>query len=143
MIKKLYQKYKTGFWQAVKFQAVGAINFGVDYGILMLLNVVLGWPLVLSNLISYSCGVVNSFVLNRYWTFHQRLKFFSRHFAVFVFVNLISLGVNTLAVYILADLYSLPNILAKLIATVFSFTVNFAGNKLLVFNQPGPEQYQK
>lgn len=140
MIKKLYQKYKTGFWQAIKFQGVGVINFGVDYGILMLLNTVFGWPLVLSNIISYSCGIINSFVLNRYWTFRQRLKFISRHFALFIFVNLISLGVNTLAVYILADLYGLPNILAKLIATVFSFTVNFAGNKLLVFNQPKPMQ---
>ena len=136
----------------MKFIVVGVVNFLVDYGVLTLLNVVLGWPLVLSNIISYSCGVVNSFLLNRFWTFKMKLKFFSKYnirlknktvhpvfvsfdFLKFIFVNLASLGVNTLAVYILGDLYGLPNIVAKLIATVFSFTVNFAGNKLLVFKE--------
>jgi putative flippase GtrA len=65
-------------------------------------------------------------------TIHPMLL--SADFMKFIFVNLVSLGVNTLAVHILGDLYGLPNIIAKLIATVFSFTVNFAGNKLLVFN---------
>ncbi len=127
----------------VKFLTVGAINFFLDFGILTLLNQGFGWPLVPSNVISYSCGVVNSFFLNRFWTFKQKRRFISRYFLIFVFVNLISLGVNTLAVYILGGLYGLPNIFAKLLASVFSFTVNFAGNKLLVFNQPGPLQDKK
>ncbi len=150
MLKELYQKHKTNIGHLIKFVAVGIVNFLVDYGVLTLLNVVLGWPLVLSNIISYSCGVINSFLLNRYWTFKMKLKFFSAYniklknktihpvfvsfdFMKFIFVNLVSLGVNTLAVYILGDLYGMPNIVAKLVATVFSFTVNFAGNKLLVF----------
>ncbi len=150
MLKELYQKHKTNIGHLVKFVAVGIVNFLVDYGVLTLLNVVLGWPLVLSNIISYSCGVINSFLLNRYWTFKMKLKFFSAYniklknktihpvfvsfdFMKFIFVNLVSLGVNTLAVYILGDLYGLPTIVAKLVATAFSFTVNFAGNKLLVF----------
>jgi putative flippase GtrA len=149
-VKELFQKYKKGIVHFIKFQAVGIVNFLVDYGVLSLLNLVLGWPLVLSNIISYTCGVVNSFFWNRFWTFKMKLKFFSVYsirlnnrilhpvflsadFMKFIFVNLVSLGVNTLAVYILGDLYGLPNIIAKLIATVFSFTVNFAGNKLLVF----------
>lgn len=150
MLKELYQKNKTNIGHLLKFIVVGVVNFLVDYGVLTLLNVVLGWPLVLSNCISYSCGVINSFLLNRYWTFKMKLKFFSTYsiklknrtihpvfisfdFLKFIFVNLASLGVNTLAVYILGDLYGLPNIVAKLVATAFSFTVNFAGNKLLVF----------
>jgi len=150
MPKELFRKYKKSIGHFIKFQAVGVINFFVDYGVLSLLNLVLGWPLVLSNVVSYTCGVVNSFFWNRFWTFKMKLKFFSTYsirlpkrtihpvflsadFMKFIFVNLVSLGVNTLAVYILGDLYGLPNIIAKLIATVFSFTVNFAGNKLLVF----------
>jgi len=150
MRKELFKKYKKDIGHFIKFLAVGVINFFVDFGVLTLLNVVLGWPLVLSNIISYTCGVINSFVFNRYFTFKMKLKFFSIHrirmknrtihliflssgFIKFIFVNLVSLGVNTLAVYILGDLYGLPNIFAKVIATGFSFIVNFAGNKLLVF----------
>ncbi len=155
MLKEVFKNNKKNIGHFVKFLCVGIVNFLVDYGVLTLLNSVFGCPLVLSNIISYTCGVTNSFLLNRYWTFKKKLKFFSAYsinlgrrvdkartihpvflsvdFIKFLFVNLVSLGVNTLAVYILGDLYGLPNIIAKLIATVFSFTVNFAGNKLLVF----------
>lgn len=142
------------------------LNFLVDFGVLSFLNVVLGWPLVISNVVSYTCGVVNSFIFNRFWTFKMKLKFFADYtvvlplrentnqrtvrfwflsvdFIKFVFVNLLSLGVNTLAVYVLGDLYGLRNIWAKLIATVFSFIVNFAGNKLLVFREPVPTVQHK
>ena len=135
MIKTFYEKYKKGIGHLLKFLVVGVMNFLVDYGVLSLLNGALGMPLVFANIISYSCGIINSFIMNRYWTFKIKLKFFSVHFLKFIFVNLVSLGVNTLAVYILGDLYSLPNIVAKLIATVFSFVVNFSGNKLLVFRE--------
>ena len=158
-MKTLYNKYSKSIWHFIKFVCVGALNFLVDYGVLSLLNVVLGWPLVISNVISYTCGVVNSFIFNRFWTFKMKVKFFSKYtvtrtprgggkprtarvwflsadFIKFVFVNLVSLGVNTLAVYILGEMYGLSNLWAKLIATVFSFIVNFAGNKLLVFREP-------
>jgi putative flippase GtrA len=160
VLKELFQKHKTNIGHFMKFIVVGAVNFLVDYGILTLLNVVLGWPLVLSNIISYSCGVINSFLFNRYWTFKMKLKFFNSYsmrlknrtihpvfisfdFLKFIFVNLASLGVNTLAVYILGDLYGLPTIYAKLVATVFSFVVNFAGNKLLVFKDKPVESVQE
>lgn len=140
MLKGLYQKHKHTFWHFVKFMIVGAINFGVDIGVLALLNQVLGLWLIPANIISYTCGVINSFLLNRYWTFKIRHSFFSVHFAKFVFINLISLGVNTLAVAVLKDLYHLDLGIAKLLATVFSFTVNFAGNKLLVFKEDGTKK---
>ncbi len=165
-MRKLYHKYRKNFWHFVKFICVGALNFAVDFGILSLLNVVLGWPLVISNVISYTCGVVNSFIFNRFWTFKMKLRFFTKYtvtrslrgdaqsrtrriwflstdFLKFVFVNLVSLGVNTLAVYILGELYGLPNFWAKLIATAFSFIVNFAGNKLLVFRERTPAVQHK
>jgi len=139
-MKRIFVKHKGNLAQFGKFMAVGVANFVVDYGILYLLSTVAGFPTAPSNVVSYTCGLVNSFILNRYWTFKQKLSFFSAHFVKFVFVNLISLGVNTLAVWILVELYGftdgvygMENLYAKLIATVFSFTVNFAGNKLLVF----------
>ena len=153
-----FRKYKKSIFHFMKFAAVGVVNLGVDYGILTLLHVVAGIHIVPSNVVSYSCGVINSFFLNRYWTFKIHLKFFSEYtlkpgilfkdgarfkfisppFMKFIFVNLLSLGVNTLTMYILVDLYSLTiynNLIAKLIATFFSFVVNFAGSKFLVFNE--------
>ena len=154
----LYRKHKKSISHFIKFMAVGVVNFIVDFGILTLLTRVLGWPIPIANTISYSCGLINSFILNRFWTFKIKLKFFSVYalkpgrvfkkglkikflsapFIKFIFVNLISLGVNTLTMYILVDLYGLTtlnNLVAKVIATFFSFVVNFAGSKLLVFKE--------
>jgi len=152
------RKYKKSVAHLIKFMIVGAVNFGVDYGVLTLLNVVLGVPVAVANTVSYTCGLVNSFFLNRYWTFKidisffsvytlkpgrmlkkgLRIRFLSAAFLKFIFVNLVSLGVNTLTVFILVDMYGLTlfhNLAAKLTATVFSFVVNFAGSKLLVFRE--------
>ena len=138
----LWNKNRKNAGQFGKFMVVGVINFLVDFGIFKLLSVVFGVPVVISNIVSYTCGVLNSFFINRYWTFKIKHKFISIHFVKFVFVNLISLGVNTLAIWVLVSLYhfnsglfGIENMYAKLIATVFSFTVNFAGNKLLVFRE--------
>lgn len=144
---KISDNQRKTISQFLKFMVVGIINFIVDFGVFKILSSAVGLPVVLSNIISYTCGVLNSFFINRYWTFKIRHKFVSVHFAKFVFVNLISLGVNTLAVWVLVDLYGftsglfgIENLYAKLIATVFSFTVNFAGNKFLVFKEDNKEQ---
>lgn len=147
MTKRFTDKQKKTISEFLKFMVVGIINFLVDFGVFKLLSSAVGLPIALSNVFSYTCGVINSFIINRYWTFKIKHKFISVHFAKFVFVNLISLAVNTLAVWVLVDLYGftnglfgIENMYAKLIATVFSFTVNFAGNKLLVFKNDKREQ---
>lgn len=149
---KLFDKYKKSIVHFVKFMAVGAVNFGVDLGIFTLLHAVAGIDAVPASIVSYSCGVINSYFLNKFWTFKidikfssvytlksgKRIRFFSQHFLRFICVNLISLGVNALTMYILVELYSLHtwnDVLAKIIATGFSFVVNFAGSKLLVFRE--------
>jgi putative flippase GtrA len=159
----LYRRHKKGIFHFLKFMAVGAVNFCVDAGIGFLLNQVIGVPIAIANTISYSCGVTNSFLLNMFWTFKIRLKFFSAYnvkpgrifkkglnirflsvpFLKFIFVNLISLGVNDITMGILTGPYKLSYIYAKIIATVFSFVVNFAGSKLLVFRESDPKAAEK
>ena len=132
-IKELFDNNRTLVLQFAKFMAVGVLNFLVDFFVFMLLNKVVGLYSVYANIISYSCGVVNSYFFNRMWTFKTKLKYFSKDFMKFIFVNLISLGVSTLAVYILVERFMMAAWLGKILSTFFSFTVNFAGNKLLVF----------
>lgn len=112
---------------------VGCLNFLVDLGVFLFLNEVVGLYSVYANIISYSCGVINSYFFNRMWTFKTKLKYLSIDFLKFIFVNLLSLGVSTLAVYILVERFMIAAWLGKVLSTFFSFTVNFAGNKLLVF----------
>ncbi len=132
-IKELIAKNKIVIIQFGKFMLVGCLNFAVDQGVFILLNYVFLWNYILSKAISYSCGVINSYFFNRMWTFKKKLRYFSVDFLKFIFVNLVSMGFSILAMYIFVNKFFIANWIASILSTFFSFTVNFAGNKLLVF----------
>ncbi|MGI6707063.1 MAG: GtrA family protein [Clostridia bacterium] len=122
--------------EAALFSFVGLINTGVDFAVFSLLNGVVGIHHMLSQVLSYSCGIINSFFLNRRWTFRVKRPKSVKEFAAFVLVNILSLGVSLLLLYITRDFFQLNIYLSKGIATVFSMGVNFSGNKWMVFRQP-------
>ena len=56
----------------LRFMTVGVGSTLVDFGLFTLLHLLAGIPTLPANIISYSCGIVNSFVFNRRWTFADR-----------------------------------------------------------------------
>jgi putative flippase GtrA len=134
-IMRLISEYKKFIRQFIKFNIVGVSNTLVDFGIFVILNI-MGVFYIYAQVISYGCGIMNSYILNRYWTFNY--KGISHHFTIFKFlgVNLLSLGISLAFLYIFRD-YAGINILAsKIISTFFSMTINFFGSKFWVFNIP-------
>ena len=75
-------RWKSTFWQFLRYCLVGGANTIVD---LLLLNILL-WRfptnnvslLVVYNSVAYSSGAVTSFFLNKYWTFRRMQKPTSR-----------------------------------------------------------------
>ena len=63
--------YWKGLGQFIKFNVVGIMNTAVDFGVFMILNHYLGLIYAVSQVISYSCGMVNSYFLNKFWTFQK------------------------------------------------------------------------
>ncbi len=63
------------FKQFIKFLIVGTNNTGIDFLILNLLmfsfGIYKGPPLIFFNIISFSLAVINSYLINRYWTFKK------------------------------------------------------------------------
>lgn len=119
--------------QMTKFSLVGVLNTGIDFGVFMLLVRVVMIDSIISNVISYSCGVINSYFFNRAWTFKVKRKLGFAEFIKFAIVNLISLGISTLVLYYFEDVIGIHVYLSKLIAILFSMAVNFIGSKLMVF----------
>src|SRR5687767_7966180 len=58
--------------ELIRYGVVGASGVVVDVLALALLHEVLGIPLLLGNVVSFSLAVTNNFVLNRQWTFRSR-----------------------------------------------------------------------
>ncbi|MCK4764974.1 MAG: GtrA family protein [Candidatus Aminicenantes bacterium] len=163
LVEKI-KAYKDHILQFIKFNIVGIMNTAVDFTIFTLL-IYLSLHHMISQVISYSCGVVNSYLWNKFWTFkapaaptaeepgsaetgspeeksgslkkvsrYLKKKGFNRSEALkFVVVNIVSLGVSLLFLYIFRDKVGLHVMVSKLIATLFAVVVNFAGNKFWVF----------
>jgi len=125
--------YWKGLGQFIKFNVVGIMNTAVDFGVFMILNRYLGLIYAVSQVISYSCGMVNSYFLNKFWTFQKREGFTAIEVTKFILVNLCSLGVSLLVLYILQSKWSWEVLPSKVLATGFSVGVNFLGNKFWVF----------
>lgn len=116
----------------IKFCLVGAVNAVVDFTVFALLSF---WaaPLLVAQGVAYSCGVVNSFLMNRAWTFGQHGRH-SGQLARFLTLNFLTFA---LTYGLLAGFHyylGWPILVSKLVATGVGFVVNFAGSRLWVFS---------
>ncbi|HPH97736.1 MAG TPA: GtrA family protein [Anaerolineaceae bacterium] len=123
------------FKQAVKFGAVGVLNTALDWMIYFALTHWIGFftamP-VAAKAISYSVGVLNSFFINRAWTFRSQAGA-ARALPLFAAANLLGLLINTGTLHLTMNELHLPELVALVLATGASLGWNFTASKWLVF----------
>ncbi len=132
-------RFKRDIIQFFKFQFVSVVSYWSDYGVYALLygfafssaDAVMG--AVYAKMISYPVGLMTSYLLNKSWTFGVRRKVFSAYLVKYIVVNACALTANLLAIYILTKYYGISPYLSSMAATAFSFSINYAGNKVWVF----------
>ena len=120
---------------AVVYALVGLVNTAVDYAVFLAAHVVLGLPLVAANTLSWMVAVSNSYLLNSTITFAAESGRKLRWSAYFTFVASGILGwiTNTAALLVGVEVLVLPVWLAKLLAVMASFIVNFSLSHFVVF----------
>jgi len=119
--------------QPLRFGIVGITNTGLDLAVFWLLAGMLGMPILIANTISYSAGVLNSFVLNRLWTF-RGVAFRNSaevQLPLFMVVSLIGLSVANVILWLCAQV--LPVGVAKLVSVAVTLVWNFFASKRIVF----------
>lgn len=136
--------------QFAKFFIVGIINTGIDFAILnteiLVTGITSGSMLVLFNVISFSIAVVNSYYMNKLWTFEDKRPDGDKapiKFSQFIGVSLVGLSINSLVIYGFTSLIPImfglsPQLwvnIAKIFATGASMIWNFIGYKLWVFKR--------
>ncbi|OQB24763.1 MAG: GtrA-like protein [Firmicutes bacterium ADurb.Bin182] len=127
---------KNNIIQFIKFNAVGILNTGLDMFVFWLLAVLLRMNEYVANVISYTCGVIFSYTVNSHWTFKQESKHTTKETLLFLLVNLVSLGVSQLVLYVTEEWFGIHSeLIRKFIAAPTSAVVNFWGNKIFVFRQ--------
>src|SRR5580704_1301104 len=146
--------------KAVSFAMVGVVNTLVDYGVFLLARAVLSGSagglaaigslsdfcqcgnattttLVVANIISWSVAVTGSYVMNSSITFaaESGRKLGWRRYLTFVASGIVGLLTNTATLLFAAEILLLPVWLAKGIAILTSFLVNFSLSHFVVFRQ--------
>lgn len=121
------------FGQMVKYGLVGVINTLITAIIILLLMNGFGVSYKASNAVGYVAGFINSFILNKKWTFKgnhdSTLRQLFKFGAVFAICYALQLG---LVVFMVENLNINENI-SQLAGMVFYTFVGFVLNKLFTF----------
>jgi putative flippase GtrA len=137
--------------QVWRFGLAGGLNTLVD---LLILNALLGFFPTTSTLmllayssLAYSLGAVNSFLLNKYWTFASRQKVTRAELARFTLITLCGIGwssailwlASTLLHPILVNATVWANV-SKVVAIAGTALISYLGMRLWVFVSKMPKQ---
>jgi len=124
---------KQNFRSLILFSLVGLSNTLIDYLVFFLLYHWFSDYYLAVQAVSYWCGTINSYLLNKYWTFQKRNVPSRAEILKFITVNTLALSVSSLSLYVVSQSFSLDMFTCKTIATVMSFVVNYIGSKFWVF----------
>jgi putative flippase GtrA len=122
--------------QAIKFGAVGILNTGIDLGLYFVLTRWLGLGSLpsLAKAISFSAGILNSFLWNKFWTFQSRAGTW-KTLIPFILTNLVGLGINTGMLQVGLKTLQLPELVALGLATLTTLFWNFGISKFVIFKE--------
>jgi len=120
----------------MKYTACGAINCSISYTIFLALYVVAGFHYAPAAGVGYCAGMVNSFILNRTFTF-KATGALPPMLARFALVTGLGITFNVLVLHGLVTAVRLSPAVAQIFALMSSGSVNFAANKLWTFRPLG------
>ena len=98
--------------RTVRFGMVGVLNFLIDFGVFNLLltafKATSGPTLLGCNALAFLSANLNSYLLNKKWTFQDHNAASSRQYFQFLTYSCGGLAVNSLVVYLLTTVWSAP-----------------------------------
>lgn len=124
----------------VKFGITGVMNTAVDFLVYTLLVSFFSMGLYVSQIISYSCGMLNSYVVNRKWTFSTKNGFFSGELVRFIVLNLSMMLLGMGIIYVCTQKLMFHKLVAKLISTLLVLIINFLISNFWVFRSRSDSQ---
>ena len=127
---------KEVFNQAFKFAIVGVINTLINLAVLYIFTEFLGIYYLVSAIFAFIVANINSFLLNKIWTFKENIKHkAASRYIKFVVVSVIALVVNLIFLYAAVEYFKLWYMFAQVLAVILNFLINFFGNKIWTFRE--------
>lgn len=129
-INKFIKKLKIA--NITRFLIVGSIATLIDYLIYMLISNKLG--VIIAKCLSMICACIFSFFVNKKWTFDNKANINIKMILLFIFSQVINIGVNTGINYLMYCLIKSKTI-PFIIATVVAMIVNYLLQNYVVFKE--------
>lgn len=123
--------------QFLKFGIVGASNTILDFCIYLALTRFTGYFFdhkLLANVISFTGGVTNSFIWNKFWTFKNTDRAIHIQYPKFFLGSLSALAFNQAVFWVAHYQWGVHDLIAKLLAVGVVMFWNFAVQKYWTFS---------
>ena len=121
--------------KGLKFCVTGGLNTIIDFAVTTILNSILHLNINISKSIGYLCGMINSFVMNKKWTFKTGNKETKKELAKFILVNACMLGLSLLLINGFKTYLSLGDTISNLLSTAIVMAINFLISNFWVFKK--------
>ena len=123
------------YFQILTFSLVGIINTVITYAVFVIFFKLFSVNYLISSGLGYCCGLANSYIMNRKFTFKVTKKQSIGEGSRFIVVNAAAMLINLLLMEAcVVRLGILPEV-AQIIAIAGSYCTNFVGNKFWTFRE--------
>jgi putative flippase GtrA len=127
------------FWasslkQFIKYGIVGIINTFITLTTIFIFMKIIGANYVIANVVGYTLGFLNSFILNKIWTFGSEGRV-RKEIILFFLVFIVSYAVQLLFLLLIKEQLGISAEMSQIIAMGFYTIINFLGNKHFTFRQ--------
>jgi len=116
-----------------KFGITGIINTAVDFAVYTCCLEILKFDIKLAQPAGQCAAVINSYFINKNWTFGKRKNYNISEILKFLLINGGSIGINIIGVYIFHDIIGVNKYICKIPIAFATIIINYFGNKLFVF----------
>jgi putative flippase GtrA len=122
--------------QFIKYGLVGASNTIVNF-VVYSVGVTIGIHYLIALVIGYAVGSLNSYILNRHWTFQARNIAHTTAGSRFALVTVCAIAANLGLLYVFVHHLGISKIPAQAILTLPLLAVTFPINRWWSFAHPG------
>ena len=120
------------FEKFLKFGVTGVVNTLITY-LFYCVFVYIGLQYQLASSLGFLAGILNSYYMNKLWTFKCNDNHYPRQVLMFIVVNLTALGVNLIVLTLLVQNLNKNIYFSQVVAIFGSMIVNYLGQLLFVF----------
>jgi len=117
----------------VGFFLIGIVSSLIDIGLLVLLCSYMGIWYLPAAAMSYCCGIVFSYLLNKFLNFRDPDRHYLVQFTTFAAISVSCLLVNLCIIWLCVEVFSLDYLTGKIIATLCAFFWNYHGQRQYTF----------